>query len=698
VQLLSFPSEPPRQVLFVNRELSWLAFNARVLEEAQDPSVPLLERLKFLAIFSSNLDEFFMVRYAGIWRQIDAGVTTRGPDGLTPQKVLEAVSQRVHELVAVQHRVLRDLRPELAAAGIHILRPRDLDDTQRVAMNEIFQRNVLPVLTPMAIDPGHPFPWLANRTLCLMVQLEPLETSDTPSARECVLHLPAQAVPRFIPVPTEPGQYAFLLLEDLIRMHVDRLFAGSRVLSCRTVRVTRDAELDLQEEQAEDLLETIEEAVRNRRMGAAVRLQYEHGIPAEQLDRIVRELDLDPADLFATEGMTGLADLHQLYSSIDRPELKEPALVAQPVPEFDGGADPFAAIRAGDVIVHHPYQDFDHVTRFLRAAAEDPDVLAIKMTLYRMSKDSPIAGLLLTAARNGKEVAVLVELRARFNEEANIAWARRLEAAGAHVVYGIVGRKTHCKATLVVRREADGIRRYCHLSTGNYNHQTARVYTDLGLFTCRESFGEDLTHLFNMLTGYVRPPPFHHLVVAPVGMRAWLTERIRREAEHARAGRRAGIRAKINALADPQLIQELYDASKAGVRIELVVRGICCLRPGVPGLSENIRVVSIVDRFLEHARAMIFENGGQTEYWLSSADWMGRNLDGRIETAFPVLEPALQGRVEEVLRLQLADDAKARRILPDGAHRRPDGGMLRAQQRLLVDAYGRSITMAADLA
>ena len=682
--------DPASNQPFVNRELSWLAFNGRVLEEAQDATVPLLERLKFLGIFSTNLDEFFMVRYAGIWRQIDAGVTTPGPDGLAPREVLAAVTARVRELIALQRRVLEELWPALEDEGVRILRPDDLDEAQRGALSDVFRRMVLPVLTPMAIDPAHPFPWLANRTLCLVLDLAPAPQADSlPTATQCVLHMPAGGLPRFIRVATRRDEHAFLLIEDLIRMHAETLFAGARVLSCRAIRVTRDAELDLGDERAEDLLATIEEAVRNRRMGAAVRLQYERGLPVDQLRMLVGELELDPADLYPTDGMTALADLLQLYAQVDRPRLKERPFVPQPVPEFEIAEDPFAAVRAGDILVHHPYQDFDCVTRFVTQAAEDPDVLAIKMTLYRMSGDSAIAQALLTAARMGKEVAVLVELLARFNEESNIAWARRLEAAGAHVVYGMVGKKTHCKAMLVVRREPDGLRRYCHLSTGNYNAQTARLYTDIGLFTCREGFGEDLSHLFNLLTGYVRPPPLHHLVLAPRTLRAWLVERIRREADHALAGRPAWVRAKLNALADPALILELYEASRAGVRIELVVRGICCLRPDVPGLSENIRVVSIVDRFLEHARIISFGNGGAPTWFLSSADWMGRNLDGRIETTFPILDPALCQRLAEVVDLQLGDDCKARTLLPDGQHLRLPRGEtpIRSQQRLLALIY-----------
>lgn len=671
---------------FVNRELSWLEFNARVLEEAQDGSVPLLERVRFLSIFSSNLDEFFMVRVAGIWRQIDAQVTSPGPDGLAPRQVLEMVSRRVHELVALQHAAFLDeLVPALAAEGITFLHPEDLTPAQRAFVDTTFEREVLPLLTPMAIDPGHPFPYLANRGICLIAELDPAEALPLPPTRHCVIHLPAAGVPRFIRVPSAPGTHAFLFLEDLIRCHVGRLFSGYAVRSCTVVRLTRDAELDLQEELAEDLLSTIEEAVRNRRLGAGVRLQYERALPAAILDMLVRELDLDRVELYPVRGPVGLTDLAQLYGQVDLPHLKFAPHHPRPVPAFQRSPDPFAAIRAGDILCHNPYEDFDAVVHLLRAAAEDPHVLAIKMTLYRIAGESPIAQALALAARNGKEVAVLVELKARFSEESNIAWARRLEATGAHVVYGIVGLKTHGKAAMIVRREADGIRRYCHLGTGNYNSVTARYYTDLGLFTADERIGQDLTHVFNLLTGYVQPPRLNHLVLAPTHLRRWLVERIRREAAHARAGRPAGIVAKLNALADEEMIRELYEASRAGVAVDLIVRGLCCLRPGVPGWSDHIRVVRIVDRFLEHARIFRFANDGAPEIWLSSADWMPRNLNGRIEIAFPLLDPALHRRVEEILTIQLADDVKLTELLPDGTTRRrvPGPEPVRAQAWLI---------------
>lgn len=675
------------RIPLTNRELSWLGFNGRVLEEAEDPTVPLLERVRFLSIFSSNLDEFFMVRVAGIWRQVDAGVETPGPDGLRPREVLARLTTEIRAMVRRQHRTwLERLLPELERHGVRLVRPDAFSAPQRAWANRYFQREVLPVLTPMAIDPGHPFPYLANRSICLILELQPRRRArgPLPVTRFCVIHLPATGLPRFIALPSNPGEHVFVLLEDLIRAHVARLFSGSRVKSCNVVRVTRDAELDLQEDQAEDLLSTIEEAVRNRRLGAPVRLQYEEALPRPILDMLAEVLELEEEKLYPVPGPVGLTDLSQLYGLVHLPHLKDPPHLPRPVPGFHGDADVFATIRAGDVLVHHPYEDFDAVVRFVHAAAEDPQVLAIKMTLYRVSGDSPIMQALALAARNGKEVAALVELKARFSEEANIAWARRLEATGAHVVYGIVGLKTHCKAALVVRREADGIRRYAHLATGNYNHQTARFYTDFGLFTCAEAIGTDLTHVFNLLTGYVQPPPLEHLVVSPTHLRTWLVERIRAEAAAARAGEPASIVAKMNSLADPELIAELYEASRAGVRITLVVRGICCLQPGVPAVSENIRVLRLVDRFLEHARVLRFENRGKPRIYLSSADWMPRNLNGRVELTFPVNDPALAARVQEALDIQIADTVKATELGPDGIARRrvAVGEPVRAQQWL----------------
>jgi len=670
---------------FVNRELSWLEFNRRVLDEAQDPSVPLLERVKFLAIFSSNLDEFFMVRVAALKRRLHAGESTAGPDGLSAAETLAAVSGRVHELADEQHRCfLQEIQPLLASEGVVLLRPKELTGEQQRFLEDYFRRTVLPVLTPLAVDPGHPFPYLGNRSMCLVASIRTTAPSALPDSALAIIHIPSQVLPRFVPLPDAHGRHVFILLEDVIRLRLPSLYSGYDILSSHAIRVTRDADLQMQG-RPEDLLASIEAGLRERRLGSAVRLQYDADLPAEILATLLEELELQPEDLYEGEGFTAFSDLLQLYAALDVPRLKDVPRPPHPVPAFEAAADIWSAMRARDVLVHHPYHAFEAVTRFVREAAVDPRVLAIKMTLYRVSPASPIAHALHTAVGNGKEVAVLVELQARFDEEANIRWARALEEVGAHVVYGLVGFKTHCKACLVVRQEPDGIRRYCHVATGNYNVRTGGVYEDLGLFTSRESFGEDLTALFNVLTGYTRPPGFRHLLLAPTGLRDQLIERIRSEASRARLGRPARIIAKLNNLVDRRLIEELYAASAAGVPIDLIVRGICCLRPEVPGLSDNIRVVSIVDRYLEHARIFHFENDGSPEYLLASADWMPRNLDRRVEIAFPVLDPALQAQVRQILEIQLADTVKARRILGDGSSVRvpaDDRPRLRSQERL----------------
>ena len=670
---------------FVNRELSWLEFNWRVLEEAQDASVPLLERVRFLAIFSSNLDEFFMVRVAELKRRLRAGDQTAEPDGLTPPETMAAVAARVHTLVDEQHRCfLEEIQPLLAAEGILLLRPKEISPEQQRFLEEYFHRTLLPVLTPLAIDPSHPFPYLGNRSLCLVASIRPSAPSALPYSSLSVIHIPSQVLPRFVTLPDPTGKHVFMLLEDVIRLHLPSVYNGYEILSSYAIRVTRDADLP-PPGRPEDLLASIEESLRERRLGAAVRLQHDGDLPPDILATLLDELELQLEDLYEGEGFAAFSDLFQLYAAVDVPRLKDRPRPPHPVPAFESASDIWSAIRAQDVLVHHPYHTFDAVIRFVREAAVDPKVLAIKITFYRVSPASPIAQALRAAVENGKEVAVLVELQARFDEEANIRWARALEEVGAHVVYGLPGLKTHCKACLIVRQETDGIRRYCHLATGNYNVRTAGVYEDIGLFTSRESFGEDLTDLFNLLTGYTRPRGFHHLLLAPGALRDGLIERIRREADHARAGRPGRIIAKMNSLVDRRLIEELYGASEAGVGIDLIVRGICCLRPEVAGLSENIRVISIVDHYLEHARIFCFENAGEPEYLLASADWMPRNLDRRVEIAFPVLDPHLQAQVREILEIQLADTVKARRILPDGSsvRIRPEGEpALRSQQRL----------------
>ena len=671
----------------VNRELSWLEFNRRVLEEAQDETVPLLERVKFLGIFSSNLDEYYMVRVAGLKRQIAAGDRTIGPDGLTPSETMLAVAARIHELVEEQHRFfIETLVPRLEAHGIRLIRPGHETPEQTRYLLDYFQRGLLPVVTPLAVDPGHPFPHLANRAICLAVSLRPIAESPLPRATLSLLHVPpGQVAPRFVALPAPADQSQFMLLEDVLRLHLPRLYEGYEILSSHAIRVTRDAEVEIPRGRTEDLMVAIEAGLRERKMGDAVRLQYDPNLPQHVLTTLVSELELGPTDLSEEQGFAAFADLSQLYTAVDRPRLKERQLPPHPVAAFERAPDVWSAIRQGDILVHHPYHTFDVVTRLVQEAAADPAVLAIKMTLYRVSPTSPIAQALARAAEMGKEVTVLVELQARFDEEANIHWARALAEVGAHVVYGLVGYKTHCKACLIVRQEGDGIRRYCHLATGNYNVRTAGVYTDLGLFTCRESFGQDLTALFNLLTGYTEARGFNHLILAPTEMRKAFIDRIRREVEHARSGRGGRIIAKMNGLVDESLIDELYAASAAGVEIDLIVRGICCLRPGVPGLSDRIRVRSIIDRFLEHARVFYFQNDGSPEYLLASADWMPRNLDHRVEIAFPILAPALQAQLRQMLDTQLADNVKARIILPDGRseHIKPNGEPpLRSQDRL----------------
>jgi len=670
---------------YINRELSWLEFNRRVLEEAKDETVPLLERVKFLAIFSSNLDEFFMVRVARLKRMSLDGDQSVDPDGLTPDETLSAVSKRVHELAEEQHHCfLHTIMPQLTKEGIHLVHPDEMSGEQERFLEEYFHRTLYPIVTPLAIDPGHPFPYLANRSLCLVVSLRATGASRLPHTDLSIVHIPAQVAPRFIPLPARDGQHAFMLLEDVLGHYLPRLYHGFEIVSCHAIRVTRDADFGIARRD-EDLLMTIEQGIRDRRMGVAVRLQYDPALPKEIVAQLVEELELGIEDLYPGAGFTAFTDLFQLYAAVNVPRLKDRPRVALSVPAFEDAPDIWSAMRSGDVLVFHPYQTFDAVTRFVEEAAKDPKVLAIKMTLYRVSASSPIAQALARAAEAGKEVSVLVELQARFDEEANITWARALEKVGAHVVYGMVGYKTHCKICLVVRQEADDIRRYCHLATGNYNVRTAGVYSDLGLFTCRDAFGQDLTELFNLLTGYTRPQKFNHLLLAPVALREQFLARIRKEADHARTGQPASIIAKVNSLIDPAVIDELYMASQAGVQIELLVRGMCSLRPGLPGISERIRVLSIVDRYLEHARIFYFQNGGEPIFLLASADWMQRNFDQRVEIAFPILDPVLQKRLKDILDTQLCDNIKGWWMHPDGSYLRTptDGGApLRSQDRL----------------
>ena len=686
----------PEQLL--NRELSWLDFNARVMEEAEDSAVPLLERVKFLSIVSHNWDEFFSVRVAGIWRQIDAGISAPGPDGLTPRQLLTRVSERIHDYSARQHKLFHEvLRPMLEEEGVRLRRPDELDADQRRFVEGHFRATLLPLITPLAVDTGHPFPRLSTQALVLAAELEAGDEArgeGLPVSELAFIPVPLAVAPRFLRVPSEAGTFVFVSLEDVIRTHLGVLFGGYAVKSCHAVRVTRDVDLPVDEDPDEDLLKTVEESLRDRRRGAVVRLQYEQGLPEPLLKVLSENLELAPEDLYPTEGFAAFSDLMQLVAQVDLPQLKDPPLAPLPIPELESVDSIFEALQRGDVLLQHPYQSFeDSVVRFVREAAEDPKVLALKVTLYRTSAASPIARALERAAERGKQVAAIVELRARFDEAANIAWARRLEKAGVHVVYGLPGFKTHLKACLVVRQEGDRIRRYCHLGTGNYSESTARLYTDLGLLTADPEIGEELSRVFNLLTGYTRPGHLDHLLVAPQGLRHGLHARIQREREHAKEGRLARILFKMNALVDPPTIQALYEASQDGVQVDLIVRGICCLKPGVPGLSENIRAVSILDRFLEHARVYHFAGGGKPETFLSSADLMPRNLDHRVELGFPVKDPVLAAEVVDLLELQLADTVKGRVLGPEGQVLRRglhDGPGLRSQIRTYELALRRS--------
>jgi polyphosphate kinase len=656
--------------LYINRETSWLEFNDRVLEEALDERNPLLERLKFIAIYGTNLDEFFMIRIAGLMQQLAAEVHKRSDDGHTPEEQLDMVSRRLRRSLARMTDCLENqLFPALEDHGIRILGFDELDADTARAMRRYFEERVFPVLTPLAIDKGHPFPYISNLSISLAVELE--ETMpDGPIRYVARVKVPG-SLPRFVPVESAPrGQRWFVMLEDIIAHNMEALFPGLRVKASYLFRVTRDADLDLQEDEADDLLRAIESELRKRRFGEPVRLEVEPAMP-ESLRVMVREaLELDEGDCYEVGGMMGTADLWTLVG-IDDAELHDPPFTPTIPKRLIGQTDLFAVIREGDLLLHHPYESFDPVVQFVQQAASDPDVLAIKQTLYRTSGNSPVVAALLGAAENGKQVAALIELKARFDEENNIHWARTLERVGVHVVYGLAGLKTHAKVTLVVRNEPDGIRRYMHFGTGNYNDRTARTYTDLSLFTCRADLGSDATQLFNALTGFSKADRYEQLMVAPIGLRTGFEELIDRETAHAEAGRPCGIVAKLNAISDAGIVQRLYRASRAGVPIDLIVRGMCVLRPGIPGVSETISVTSVVGRFLEHSRMFVFTNGGEREVYIGSADLMGRNLDRRVETVVPVLDPLLGDVIcNDILAVQLADNVKARVLRPDGSYER----------------------------
>jgi polyphosphate kinase len=683
--------EPALEERFLNRELSWLDFNGRVLALAANPLVPLLERAKFLAIFGQNLDEFFQVRVAGLLDQVAAGITKPTPDGRTPLQQLLAIRERVEELVCEQERIfLEEVVPALATHGVVFSSWGDLDEDDVKHLDEVFEERIFPVLTPLAVDPGHPFPYISHLSLSLGVLVRDPETHERRFAR---VKVPTN-LPRFVVMPD--GE-RFVPLEQVIAAHLDQLFPGMVLEDHFTFRVTRNADLTLEEEEADDLLAAVEMELRRRRFRRAVRLEVSANVEPDVLETIRRELDLDDDGVYRFAGPLDLGGLWAVHA-LDRPELKDPSWAPLTPPRFTGDdderADVFAAMRAGDILVHHPYDSFTGTTEeFIRQSAYDPHVLAIKLTLYRTSGDSPIVKALIRAAERGKQVAALVEVKARGDEARNIEWAKRLEEVGVHVVYGLVGLKTHTKTCLVVRDDPDGIRRYCHVGTGNYNSSTARLYEDIGLLTTDEEIGSDLTHLFNYLTGYARDVEYRRLVVAPDDLRSHLIDLIGNEATYGPDGR---ITAKMNSLADPRLIEALYAASQAGVRIDLVIRGICCLRPGVPGLSETITVRSIVGRYLEHSRIFRFANAGgagAVEYIIGSADWMPRNLDRRVEAVLTVDEPALQERLQEVLDINLADDVLAWALHPDGQWHRVKEvgeGTVETHERLQQRALARS--------
>ena len=674
--------------LYFSRELSWLAFNDRVLEEAIDERNPLLERLKFLAIFSTNLDEYFMIRVAALKQQLAAEVHKRSNDGRLPNEQLVAISERLRPSLDRFARLLRDdLLPALGRERIAILTYDDLTGEQRDALRIVFDERVFPVLTPLAVDQGHPFPYISNLSLSLGVEMYEA-TDDGPELHFARVKVP-QSLPRLISLPGAEGEHHFVMLEDVIAHNLDALFPGMEIRASYRFRVTRDADLDLQEDEADDLLRMIESELRRRRFGEPVRLEVEASMPERLREMLLEALSLGAEDLYAIDGMLGTNDLFGLVA-IDRPDLHDAPYTPAIPKRLVGQSDIFAAIREGDILLHHPYESFDPVVQFVKAAANDPHVLAIKQTLYRTSGDSPIVNALVEAAENGKQVAALIELKARFDEENNIHWARNLERVGAHVVYGFPGLKVHAKVILIVRDEPDGIRRYVHFGTGNYNDKTAKVYTDFSLFTCRPELGADVTHLFNRLTGFSKTTRYGKLLVAPTSLRGGFVELIERETQNALAGRKSGIVAKLNAISDKRMVQSLYRASQAGVPIDLIVRGMCELRPGVPGVSETIRVRSIVGRFLEHSRVFVFENDGSREVYMGSADWMGRNLDRRVETVVPVLDGALREYIcSGILDTLERDNCKSRFLESDGTYVRgvPEPGAPPfAAQSVLLEA------------
>lgn len=656
---------------YTNRELSWIQFDERILSEARDKSIPLFERLKFLSITASNLDEFFMVRVASLEDMVHAGYDKKDLSGMTPKEQLEALSTAIHKLVELQYSTYnRSLLPQLELNGLHVIRKHEeLLETDAAFVDSYFEDNVYPVLTPMAVDSSRPFPLIRNKSLNICALIRKKNSDESPDF--ATVQVPS-VLSRIVELPSDGTTRKVILLEEIIERNIQKLFLNYDIICAFPFRVMRNADLAIEEDEAEDLLKEIEKQLKKRQRGDAIRLEVEAGIEKKLLKILRKELGIDEQNIYAIDGPLDLTFLMKMYGLNGFQHLKAPNYEPQPVPRLTADCNIFEEIQKGDILLHHPYQTFSPVVEFIRQASKDPEVLAIKQTLYRVSGNSPIIAALAQAADNGKQVTVLVELKARFDEENNIVWAKKLEQAGCHVIYGLVGLKTHSKITLVVRREEDGIRRYVHLGTGNYNDATAKLYTDVGLLTCSEPIGEDATAVFNMLSGYSEPLKWNKLSLAPLWLKNRFLYLIDREKNYALEGRPARIIAKMNSLCDPDIMEALYAASAAGVKIDLIVRGICCLKVGIPGVSENITVRSLVGNFLEHARIFYFENDEHYEMYCASADWMPRNLDRRVEILFPVEEPTLKEELLHILQNQLRDTLKAQILQPDGNYERVD--------------------------
>jgi polyphosphate kinase len=676
---------------YINRELSWLEFNKRVLEEAQDSSNPLLERVKFLAIVSSNLDEFFMVRVAGLKKQVAAGITKPCPAGFTPLEQLSLISRKVHSMVHELYKCFDEVTQALKKYNIQIVAPDELTIEQKDFLNNYFDRDVYPVLTPMGLDACHPFPLILSTSLNIIFSLE---KKDNSSQAFSIVQVP-DVLPRFIRLPGEKNAYDFVLLGQVIMYYYEVLFPGFKLREALAFRITRDSDLEIYEEESYDLLKEIEAELINRRRGAAVRLEINEHASDDVVTKLKKELDIEDEDIYRINGPLNLRDFMAFPDLIDIDKLKDVSMPTQPVPGISDDDDIFEKIRQRDIFLHHPYHSFTYVINLIAKASVDPDVLAIKMTLYRVSGDSPIVKALIEAAEKGKQVTAIVELKARFDEERNIEWAKKLERAGVHVIYGLVRLKTHAKAALIIRREPGGIKRYIHMSTGNYNDTTSRLYTDIGLMTADEAFGADISALYNVLTAFSHPLRWQKITIAPEGLRKKIIQLIQREARRSTKNQPGRIIAKMNSLVDQEVICNLYEAASAGVKIDLIVRGICCLKSQVPRISKNIKVISIVDRFLEHSRIFYFKNGGSDDLYLSSADWMPRNLDRRVELFFPVDDEQVKKEVMNVLDAALKDTVKARILQSDGSYKRVPKKKKKIPFRSQIELYKKACEAVA---